>query len=118
MDYVLKFELCAETLDFSAVTFQLIEIAERTRSSVGGGSDNRTGEFYIDAAPRFGQADLIEMIAVLLPNTTSLTINSVKPKNSMRQRNGRVVQVKHTNGKTQSSRRTSASRTAKVHEKV
>lgn len=84
MDYVLVFELSSAATRPNDMTSQLIAIAERTHSDVGGGCDNERGEFYINASSRFKQSDLLDMVSALLPYTTNLTISAMIPQNSKR----------------------------------
>lgn len=78
-DYLLTFKVQAEMSQLDEMTRQLVAIAERTKSDVAGGCDARRGEFYINTGRRFAQADLLEMVALVLPNTSNLTIAAIAP---------------------------------------
>jgi hypothetical protein len=81
MDYEIEFELKDDGQNLDLITSRVIAIAERTGASVGGGGDKRKGEFYIDSGKRFRYSDLLEMLAVLMPNATSVTVNTVSGVN-------------------------------------
>ncbi len=105
---MLAFELSANNSNFEETASQLVAIAERTQSSIGGGSDTHQGEFYVEASPNFQQAHLLEMVSILLPRTTSLTIKAVKPVTKSRRRV--VNSTKHSNGTSNGARRTTTPR--------
>lgn len=106
MDFELTFELADDASNFEETTSRLIAIAERTKSSIGGGSDNHQGEFYVDASSRFGQSHLLEMVSILLPTTTNLTISNVKPAHKSRRCPTPLSSNKRSNGTGNSAGRT------------
>lgn len=116
MDYVLAFELSNAATRPSDMTSQLIAIAERTHSDIGGGCDNERGEFYINASSRFKQSDLLDMVSMLLPYTTNLTISAMISHKSKRRQ--AISSIQSKNSKRTARRVPSPRRAPKIPVKV
>ncbi|MBI4675671.1 MAG: hypothetical protein HY741_28845 [Chloroflexi bacterium] len=104
-DYLLTFKVKAEMARLEEMTRQVIAIGERTKSDVAGGCDARRGEFYINASRRFAQSDLVEMVALLLPNVSNLTITTVAPVNTTKPHSKRAMRASRPHAATHNSQR-------------
>lgn len=98
MDYMLAFDVAPEVGDLSEQTDQISAIVERTQSSIGGGNDLLQGEYYLEASSRFEKSHLLEIVAILLPAVTSLTIKPIKPIQRKRRRSSSMSSTKRVNG--------------------
>ena len=113
-DYLLTFQIATDMPTLDEMTRKLIAIAERTQSSLGGGCDNTQGEFYLSTSPRFTRTNLLEMIALVLPNSASLTVTTVARATHTHRRTQSLAHGKSSNGKTHRRTKTPAARARKV----
>ncbi|GEM_PF-5984532 len=107
-NYLLKFNFTTNLPQLEDMTRQLIGIAERTKSDVAGGCDDAQGEFFVNASRRFGQADLLEMIAIVLPHTSNLMIESVAAPGAARRQTNRSLRAPSSAKRSRKSRQTQA----------
>lgn len=113
MDYMLAFDNAPGAGDLSEQADQIIAIVERTQSSIGGGYDLLQGEYYLEASSRFEKSHLLEIVGMLLPAVTSLTIKPVNPVQKLRRRTVSMSSNKKANGARNVSGNGASSRKAR-----